>query len=80
MGWLPNSSELQYLIWDDYKVPNHSDLTTIYPPLSLYVFRILSFYSLDYGNYQYVFCSLDILVIWLNPLPTFLFAVTLCKM
>ncbi|MEE2923356.1 MAG: glycosyltransferase, partial [bacterium] len=61
----PNSSELQYLIWEDYKVPNHSDLTTIYPPLSLYVFRILSFYSLDYGNYQYVFCILDILVIGL---------------
>ena len=61
----PNSSELQSLVWSDFKVPNHPDLTSIYPPFSLYVFRLISFFSLDYSNYQYVFCILDILVMCL---------------
>ena len=40
----PNSSELQSLVWSDFKVPNHPDLTSIYPPFSLYVFSIDKFF------------------------------------
>ena len=61
----PNSPELQHLVWQGYKVPNHANLTTIYPPLSLYVFRIISLIDLDYSNYQYLFFILDIIVIGL---------------
>tara|TARA_Y100000589_G_scaffold131573_2_gene125360 strand:+ start:397 stop:2370 length:1974 start_codon:yes stop_codon:yes gene_type:complete len=61
----PDNEEIKHLVWKGYEVPNHANLTTIYPPLSLYFFRLVSLVTLDYSIYQYLFLALDILVIGL---------------
>lgn len=61
----PDSMELLKYRWDGFLLPNHPDMTAIYPALSLLLMKWVSYVSLDYEIFKYVFGLFDFLSIFL---------------
>ncbi|MCJ8344949.1 glycosyltransferase [bacterium] len=59
----PDSPKLDALRWPEFKTPNHASMTAIYPAFSLLLMKWISYFTLDYNVYKYVFGAFDFLCI-----------------
>ncbi|MCO4781384.1 MAG: glycosyltransferase [Candidatus Cloacimonetes bacterium] len=61
----PDAIELLKYRWDGFLLPNHPNMTAIYPAFALLFMKWVSYFSLDYEIYKYVFGLFDYLSIFL---------------